>query len=663
MLSRRRGWLVVPIVVSSLVVAACGGHDGLGAPAEAAAERPAGKGDRAEGWTVLQYSIADTDLEPFMIRDVAEMGAVDASGDDGDKGDDDGDDGDDLDMVALVDRAAGYSDAGVLGLDDWQGARVLELGDGRAEVLDDLGGVNTGDPAVLADFIATAIDRYPSEHYALIISDHGASWPGVGGDRSALSDPLDLGEIRSAIGTGLDRAGVDRLDLLGFDACLMATYEVASNLAPVADRMVASEELEPGHGWDYGALQEVADHPDADADDLGHAIVDGFGGQAEDEGTDSEITLSLLDLTRMAALDDAMRSFSETLTDHVADVAPVVGHERARALAFGRSPDPAQDTHMADLGRLAQDIGDRSDAVSDEADAVVDALDDVVVGSVEGEATSDATGLSIYFPPQPELFSPAYGAVDPDGAWSAFLTRYYETGSSIPEADRPQFTNRGGKADASFDDEGVHLRGTFDPDAEDNLAGATIGYGLDEADGSITLLGEEPASLGDAGSGEVTGDYDLTALTLTDGRETAFGYLQLSVDEDQGLATIEVPLSYYASSAAVATDDSQDVLLSLTLDDDGRIVEETYYAFDESLGSYGQLVPSRRGMIFPLVPSIGRDGSQGWTATTTLGLHADLDDLTYELAPVPSGTDLYAHLALTDYGDNTATLPTHLRVP
>ena len=218
----------------------------------------------------------------------------------------------------------------------------------------------------------------------------------------------------------------------------------------------------------------------------------------------------------------------------------------------------------------------------------------------------------------------------------------------------------------SFDADGLHLRGTFDAAAEDNLAGATIAYGLDETDGSITLLGEEPAELGEPGSGEVTGDYDLTALTIDDGSETAFAYLQLSVDEDSGLATIEVPLAYYASSADVATDASQDVVLSLTVDDDGAVVEETWYAFDNTLGTYGELAPSRQAMIFPLVPNIGSTGTRGWIATTTLGLHADPGDLTYELAPVPSGTHLYAHLAdvgVPDYGDNTATLPTHLVVP
>jgi hypothetical protein len=671
MSSRQRGRLLVLILVSPLftgVTAGCG----VGRPAAVGpGARPPAAADRG-GWTVLQYAIADTDLEPFLLRDLEEMGDVDT--------------GEGLDIVALVDRAAGYSDEGVVGLGDWQGARILELGeggadggdagddDGRAAVVEELGDVNTGDPAVLADFVATAVERYPSEHYALVIADHGASWSGVGGDESAHRDPLELAELRSGLRDGLDRAGIDRLDLLGFDACLMATYEVASNLAPVAERMVASEELEPGHGWDYGALQVVADDPGADADDLGRALVDGFGDQADDEGTGHGITLSLLDLAHMPALDEAVAGFGEALSADVDAVAPVVGHERARAPGFGRHPDPTQDTHMTDLGRLAGEIGDESssDDVADGAAAVVDALDDVVVRSVAGEATSEATGLSIYFPPRAELFSPAYGAVDPGGAWSGFLGAYYATGAAIPPAERPRFTEADGKADATFDDDGLELRGTFDPAVEDNLAGATIGYGLDEDDGSITLLGEEPASLGSPGSGEVTGRDDLTALTISDGSTTAFGYLQLSYDEDEdededdGLVTIEVPLAYYPSGAAVATDEGQDALLSLTVDDDGTVVEESWYALDTTAvgpGTFGELMPSPDGIIFPLVPTIGTDGSRGWIATTTLGLHADPTALTYDLTPVPAGTPLYAHLTLTDFAHNTATLPTHLTTP
>ena len=163
----------------------------------------------AGSWTVLTYSIADTDLEPYMMVDVDEMGQVGSS--------------ENLSIVALVDRAADYSSDPVLGLDDWAGGKLLEINEGSATELEDLGDVNTGDPAVLADFITRGIEEYPADNYALIISDHGASWPGVGGDESSDYDSLSLSEIDDALATGLDAAGVDKLDLLGFDACLMAT--------------------------------------------------------------------------------------------------------------------------------------------------------------------------------------------------------------------------------------------------------------------------------------------------------------------------------------------------------------------------------------------------------------------------------------------------------
>ncbi len=95
-------------------------------------------------------------------------------------------------------------------------------------------------------------------------------------DESAGDSVLDLADLQSGLADGLAAAGVGQLDLLGFDACLMGSYEVASAVAPYGDRLVASAELEPGGGWDYGALQLFADDPAATADDLGVAIVDSY---------------------------------------------------------------------------------------------------------------------------------------------------------------------------------------------------------------------------------------------------------------------------------------------------------------------------------------------------------------------------------------------------
>lgn len=601
-------------------------------------------------WTVLVYSIADTNLEPFMMVDLDEAGDVGS--------------GENVNIVALVDRSADYSTDPVLGQADWVGAKALFVQPGgTSEVLADLGDIDTGDPAVLSAFIQDGLTAYPAQHYALIISDHGASWPGVGGDESANGNGLTLAEISTAIGDGLQSAGVDQLDLLGFDACLMATYEVATTLAPLAERMVASEELEPGHGWDYRSLAVLAESPAATADDLGNAILDGFQAQARAEGTDAEITLSLLDLTKIGELDTALADLSSAVSERAAAVAPAIGAARANTLGFGRSPDPTVDTHMADLGQLVSQIGVDALDLSDQADATLRALGDVVVRQLNGAATLGSTGLSIYFPPVEELLSPDYAEAAGESPWLTLLTDYYTAGNEIPTEDEPDFTNSDGVAESEFDDYGVTVWGYIDPEIAANVSEAYISYGLVEEDGSIIFFGDEPADVADDGSGLVTGSYDLTMLTITDGIDTAMAYLWLSIDEASGVMTVDVPMAYYGPGA---TDefDYQDVVLSLTLDSEtGDILSETYYAYDEELDMFGELTADPEGIIVPQVLTLAADGTEEWVPTSDVGLYADLPLLEYDLVPLDPGTELYLSLTVVDFGGNYDAVGTIVFVP
>jgi hypothetical protein len=341
---RRRPAVAIATAAFLLLTAACSS----GSSDDDADKKPAAHtGREGDGWTVLHYSMADTNLEPFMVADVNELGAVGSN--------------DNLHIREFMDRSAEYGEDEVLDQGNWVGGRTLDLGaPGTSEVVDDLGDVDSADPAVLASFIADGIKDNRAGHYALIISDHGASWPGIGPDEGTAPeyDVLDLAEITDAISSGLKEAGVDKLDLLGFDACLMANYEVASAVAPLADRLVASQELEPGHGWDYGSLQVLADDPDTSADTFGKALIDGFSGQAEEQGTQDQITLSMTDLTKMGDVDAAVSDFAAALADQAAEVAPAVGQSEATTLAFGKNPDETQDKHHSDLGHLATAIGD-----------------------------------------------------------------------------------------------------------------------------------------------------------------------------------------------------------------------------------------------------------------------------------------------------------------
>jgi len=590
-------------------------------------------------WTILTYSIADTDLEPYMMEDLDELGTSGGY--------------DDLNLVALVDRSSDYGDDDVLGLDGWEGGKLLEITDGGATELEDMGDINTGDPQVLADFIARGVADYPADHYALVISDHGASWPGVGGDESSDQDSLELSELNEAIASGIDTAGIDKLDLLGFDACLMATYEVASTLAPLADRLLASQELEPGHGWDYSSFAMVGKNGGATVDELGSAIIAGYEAQAVEWEDQSEITLSLTDLTMMPAVDAALGAFSEQLVSRVDGVAPAVGRTLAQTLGFGKSPDPDSDSFMTDLGILASEIGVDAVDVSDEADTLVRAINDAVVDKVDGQATQGATGLSIYFPPQPEYYVQDYDEITTDANWGAFLTAYYGAGAAIPSGDKPAAS---GDAELSFEDDGLVIRGSFGVPAA-NVAETYIRYATVNTDGSLTYLGKEQAEIDDDGNAE--GFFDLATMQITDGDDTVGAYLELTYAGD--VTTFDVPMAYYEPGSDEATYD--DVLLSITLDDEWNVLSETYYSYDTDLATYGELTTDPEGVIVPQVLQVAADGTETWVATSESGLYADLPNLQYEFPKLPSGTQLYIELSVIDFGGNAATVSTTVTLP
>lgn len=629
--------------VAALLVAgaACSGSGDDAAPSTSttAQDQPATSGG---GWTVLQYHMADTDLEPFMMDDVNEMGAVGSN--------------DNLDIVAMVDRSPDYGEAPVLDVGDWVGAKVLHILPGHAEVLQELGPTDMSDPANLAAFVTEGITSFPAAHYALILNDHGASWPGVGSDESADGSTMDLAEIHSAVATGLADAGVDRLDLFGFDACLMATYEVATTIAPLADRMVASSELEPGHGWDYHSLQVLADDPNATADHVGTAFVDSY--LAED---DVDGTMALLDLSQMATLDEAMATFTSALVDRAATVAPDVGRTLEANPGYGKSPDPSQNAFMTDLGTLAATIGVEALDVSDPADSVQRALNDLVVHKVSGPAAPHFSGLSIYFPPSLDYLDASYQDI-PDNAnvWLEFLDAYFVTGASIPSTELPAFASE--DSEITLSEDGLDMTNAVEPASVDNLSGATIRYGVENEDGSTTFFGDETAEIADDGSGLVTGFYDLTVLHITDGVDTATAYISLSKDDESGGFSLEVPMAYF-SPDDVSGETLQDVLLRIVVDSDYNVTDETYFIVDPDSGTYGEMTADAAGIIVPRVLTVDIEGNVTWTPTTDVGLFADLSNLQYDFERLDPGTSLLVELSVTDYGGNTDAVSTVVEVP
>ena len=149
--------------------------------------------------------------------------------------------------------------------------------------------------------------------------------------------------------------------------------------------------------------------------------------------------------------------------------------------------------------------------------------------------------------------------------------------------------------------------------------------------------------------------------TISDGQDTTYAYLDMSVDEESGLVTIDVPLAYYPPGDSAASYD--DVLLSLVFDSDGNLVSETYYVYNDETDTYGELTTDPDGIIVPLLWQSNADGSGEWVPATDVGLFADLPNLVYDLETLDAGTELYVELSVTDFGGNDDFVSAYATVP
>ncbi|GAB2832123.1 clostripain-related cysteine peptidase [Microbacterium insulae] len=600
--------------------------------AQTGAAEPDDEPEAEASWTFLVYMMGDTNLEPYALDDLTEMAAVGSS--------------DELNVVAMVDRSPDYSSDGVLNLDDWEDTKLFEVQQDEFVELADLGELNTGDPETLASFVETAVTEYPAENYALLLWDHGGGWLGMGADETDGEDPLELDEIAAGIDAGLAATGVDKLDMIGFDACLMATYEVASTLAPYADYMVASEEVEPGHGWNYGQLAVLQDDPETDAPTLASAMLEGYSEQAVEEGTESDITLGILDLAGVADLQAAMSDVADAYIDDPGAYTPELASAQQDVLEFGRDPDPAYSTYQIDLGGFLTNLAESGDGeLAARATAAIDALDAMVVEHVAGPATSESTGLSIYFPPLQSYFYDDYLALEGVPTWPATLAEFFTSGALLDDASRAVFDDDA-TLEASFGEDGLSVFVPLEGGTDESVVEASVAVGF-ERDGDSVYALEMPAEIVEQdGHVGIQADYDLTYMLIGDGEDEHLVYQSIGIDPGTGHTVIDIPLDYVAPGDD--PDEFEDALLSIVLDDDGTILEEDLFARDAG-GTLGAFDPDPDGLLFPVALVSTAEGEWVYERTGDIGIWADIENLEYLIETVEPGTELALDVSVRDY--------------
>ena len=305
---------------------------------------------------------------------------------------------------------------------------IFELSNGQ------LNKVMTYDQGLMTDyrnletFINYAYDNYPANMYDLVLWDHGGG-PifGYGLDEYADGDDsMDIPSLTKALSQSKLVHDGKKFDLIGFDACLMGSAEVARMLAPYSNYMLASEEMEPGDGWDYHFLNDFGEEKITSTEDMGRSIIDHYTDYYNDYSYGYEVntSLSLINLRNIGELVDA---FSALFTNVKEEINPQTFSQYSRLMTRERVYGyTGRDSQSYDLVDLMDLCGSLRAAHGSGVDGVEKALADVVIYNRSN--MDDTNGLSVYFlnynKQEAEMLLSAYHDVALSSDYYDFLTKY-----------------------------------------------------------------------------------------------------------------------------------------------------------------------------------------------------------------------------------------------
>lgn len=374
-----------------------------------------------------------------------------------------------MNVIAQFDRAGG---AGT------QRFYITEGGGYPNDNVANLGETNTGDPKVLLDFLKWGIKTYPAEHYMAVLWNHGSGWNednvyekaikfcpekerllptekrvfrerGIKKalfsttveeilkqppkDRGILYDDeskdfLDNMEMKNVLIEAAKLLPDKQFDIIGFDACLMNTIEVAYQIKDISKIIVGSEEIEPGAGWPYDRmLGAILENPNMSPLDFSKVIVDSYI-ESYDKGADTEsVTFSSLNSKKITEVISAINGLSLALKKNLSN------HDIFnKVLAITYDAQKFYYPTYKDLFDFAKLLNERINVkdINDSSKAVMDILEPgdnnfIISSKILTLSMANAHGISIYFPVR-ESYLKYYNKLDfaKKSKWDEFIKAY-----------------------------------------------------------------------------------------------------------------------------------------------------------------------------------------------------------------------------------------------
>lgn len=290
-------------------------------------------------WTFIVYIAADNDLRSFAANNIKQMAQLGSN--------------DNINIAVQLDiRITGNQKITRRYFIDKNKIYHLNINEASTQRMD------SGDPKSLVSCACWAIQNYPASKYALILWNHGTGIIDPGYSRIinaselfSYNATLHTLELDRSIGfldymnkvkesdstrgicwddsTGnyltnkkLDSALQEictrllygkKLNIIGFDACLMSMLEVASLVKKYANIMVASQEVELGTSWDYAKVLAPFAYRALSETAFAQHIVDSYG-KVYSRIT-NDYTLSAINLNAIDSLENNVNTLAAILLD------------------------------------------------------------------------------------------------------------------------------------------------------------------------------------------------------------------------------------------------------------------------------------------------------------------------------------------------------------
>jgi cysteine peptidase C11 family protein len=292
---------------------------------------------------------------------------------------------------------------------------------------------NAADPKSILNFVDWCVNSVEVEEdngeitfgrraqkYALIFSGHSLGFQDIGLFKDETTGKsMNMKDFYGALQELTGMLG-QKLDILGFDSCVMGMLEVGYQFDCVANTMIASEGSVPSAGWTYakilGCLTRETSRNLATRDVAGLFVKEFVRSQDAYTVGGVSVDMAAWDLERFGYLADAFEGLAEALTACFQDPRSRVYrqmervmlqvHWKCQSYMYDQNVDLGDFCELLDreCGLVVEELGEGDDldkllAVQQACRSVLDELKQaVILSGFSGGGYQYSNGVSVFFP-------------------------------------------------------------------------------------------------------------------------------------------------------------------------------------------------------------------------------------------------------------------------